>query len=88
MAEPGMIAGDVIFKSKHDGRQWSVTTTTDEAGLTGIFKIPVKGIMAQQAAYAIHAFRRIHIVVDDNGIILCIIKAYSLQVEYGPQYRQ
>lgn len=88
MTEPWMLTCDVIFDGKHDRCERSVSSSADKTCFTGIFKITEKRIVTQQAGDAIHTFRGVHILIDDDGIILRVVKAYGLQIDDGPKDRE
>ena len=81
MMEPRFRTRNFPLYCKHDRCHWPVSSAADEPRFTLVLEIAVKSIMAEQSSYTLDALRGKHIVIDDNRIILCIIKRNSLKIE-------
>ena len=80
MAQPGIITSDRIFDGKHGRGQWSVAASADQSGFGLVLEVSVKSVVGEKTRDALHPLGGKHIVIDDNGIILGIVKGDGLEI--------
>ena len=85
MAEPWIRPDEFIFHGKHRRGQGAIAAAADQAQLALIFEIAIEGIMPEKSRDAPYALRGIHILIDDDGVVLRILEGDRLDIEEGAQ---
>lgn len=80
MAQPGIITSDRVFDGKHGRGQWSVPASADQSGFGLVLEVPVERVVRKESRDALDPLGGKHIVIDDDGIILGIVKGDGLEI--------